>query len=205
LAGDTTIQIKLIKEMLMKSPVAVTPDTSTSSIARSGRGAKAGQVKAVRGQLYLSFVLGSELFAIDIVRVREIIEYTLPTVVPMMPPTLRGVINVRGSVVPVVDLALRFGWQPQAIGRRTSIVIVEIQHNEETHVLGLVVDRVNAVTEIRREDIDAPPAFGARVDADFISGMARCDGRFVIILNIERALSVTEMAAISSVGETGQD
>lgn len=188
----------------MNSPVAVALDPAVSSVTRSGRGVKAGQAKVVRGKLYLSFTLGSELFAIDIVRVREIIEYTLPTVVPMMPPTLRGVINVRGCVVPVVDLALRFGWQTQAIGRRTSIIIVEVQHNEETHVLGLVVDRVNAVTEIKNEDIEAPPAFGARVEADFISGMAKCDGRFVVVLNIERALSVTEMAVISSVGESAQ-
>lgn len=186
----------------MNSPVAVAPDLPISSGPISGGSVKTGQLNVVRGKRYLSFLLGGELFAIDIVRVREIIEYSPPTIVPLMPPTLRGVINVRGSVVPVVDLALRFGWKPQALGRRTSIIIVEILHSGDRHVLGLVVDRVNAVTEIKDEDIDAPPAFGARLDADFISGMARCDGRFIIVLNIERALSVTEMAVIASAAET---
>lgn len=114
---------------------------------------------AARGQLYLSFTLGSEVFAIEIQRIREIIEYTVPTAIPMLPPSLRGVINVRGGVVPVVDLAVRFGWTPTAVGRRTSIVIVEILHNDEKHVLGLVVDRVNAVTEILHEDIELHTSF----------------------------------------------
>lgn len=151
-----------------------------------------------RGQLYLSFMLDNEAFATDIQRVREIIEYSSPTAVPMMPASLRGVINVRGGVVPVVDLAVRFGWQPAPVGRRTSIVIVEIRHNDEKHVLGLVVDRVNAVSEIRDEDIESPPAFGARVNTDFIAGMARQEGRFVVLLNIERTLSVPELAAVSA-------
>lgn len=183
----------------MNNQVAATLEPSVSSVATSGKVVKAGQAKVVRGQLYLSFMLGSEVFAIDIVRIREIIEYMPPTVVPLMPHTLRGVINVRGSVVPVVDLAVRFGWEPVAVGRRTSIVIVEILHNDEKYVLGLVVDRVNAVTEIKKEDIESPPAFGARLDTDFISGMAKCDGRFVIVLNIERALSVAEMAVVAAV------
>lgn len=183
----------------MNTQVAATLEPSVSSAAKSGKVVKTAQAKVAHGQLYLSFMLGSEVFAIDIVRIREIIEYTPPTVVPMMPHTLRGVINVRGSVVPVVDLAVRFGWEPVALGRRTSIVIVEILHNDEKYVLGLVVDRVNAVTEIKKEDIESPPAFGARLDTDFISGMAKCDGRFVIVLNIERALSVAEMAAVTAV------
>lgn len=155
-----------------------------------------------RGRLFLTFVLATETFAIDIVRIREIIEYSPPTAIPMMPRSLRGVINVRGSVVPVVDLSVRFGWPAAVTGRRTSIVMVEIIHGDEKHVLGLVVDRVNAVTEIRGEDIEAAPAFGARVNTEFIAGMARCEGRFVIILNIERSLSVQELAAVAVAGET---
>ena len=175
-------------------PVAL---ASGSAAALSRR----DQLAASRGQLYLTFMLGTELFATDILRIREIIEYTAPTIIPMMPPTLRGVINVRGSVVPVVDLAVRFGWQATAVGRRTSIVIVEIVYNDEKHVLGLVVDRVNAVTEIKAEDIESAPAFGARINTDFISGMARYEGRFVILLNIERTLSVSELAAVAAATE----
>lgn len=157
-----------------------------------------GRTALQHRHLYLTFTLGSEIFAIEILCIREIIEYLPPTAVPMMPPSLRGVINVRGGVVPVIDLAVRFGWTPTSVGRRTSIVIVEIQHNGEKHVVGLVVDRVNAVTEIKDGDIDTAPVFGARIDTDFITGMARQEGHFVIILNIERTLSVAELAAVAA-------
>lgn len=176
------------------------PATVASSPVLSARD-KTGLATTARGHLFLSFTLGGEVFAIEIQRIREIIEYVQPSVVPLMPPSLRGVINVRGGVVPVVDLAIRFGWTPVGIGRRTSIVIVEIQHNGEKHVLGLVVDRVNAVTEIRDEDIEPAPVFGARINTDFMTGMARKDGHFVIVLNIERTLSVAELAAVATATE----
>src|SRR5512137_1862894 len=92
------------------------------------------------GRPYLAFRLAGEVYAIDILRIREIIEYTVPTAVPMMPPTVRGVINLRGAVVPVIDLAVRFGLDPTGVGRRTCIVIVEVAHAGATHVLGLMVD-----------------------------------------------------------------
>lgn len=152
------------------------PVASSPVLSAQGKSSMASMANTARGHLFLSFTLGGEVFAIEIQRIREIIEYMPPSVVPLMPPSLRGVINVRGGVVPVVDLAIRFGWTPVGIGRRTSIVIVEIQHNGEKHVLGLVVDRVNAVTEIRDEDIEPAPVFGARINTDFITGMARKDG-----------------------------
>jgi purine-binding chemotaxis protein CheW len=154
---------------------------------------------AMAGRPYLAFRLADEVYAIDILRIREIIEYHLPTSVPMMPPAVRGVINLRGAVVPVLDLAVRFGRPAAGVGKRTCFVIVEVEHEGATHVLGLMVDGVNAVMEIGAESIEAPPSFGAGVDADFIAGMARVDGRFVIILDIARVLSIEEMAAISSV------
>jgi len=173
-----------------QAATAVTPHEPTHGSAVIQAGATA------RGQLYLAFMLGGEVFAIDILRIREIIEYLPPTAVPMMPPSLRGVINVRGSVVPVVDLAVRFGWPATGVGRRTCIVIVEIEHNQARHVLGLVVDKVNMVTDIKSEDIELPPAFGARINTDFITGMARINNQFVIVLNIERTLTIEEMAAV---------
>jgi len=151
------------------------------------------------GQPYLAFRLAGEVYAIDILRIREIIEYTPPTTVPMMPPSLRGVINLRGAVVPVIDLAVRFGREATGVGKRTCFVIVEVEHEGATHVLGLMVDGVNAVMEIGAADIEPPPSFGTRVNAEFIAGMARFDGRFVIILDIGRVLSIEEMAAIKSV------
>ncbi len=174
------------------------PATPAPEAALAARETPAGQANAGRGHLFLTFTLGGEVFAIEIQRIREIIEYMPPSIVPMMPPSLRGVINVRGGVVPVVDLAIRFGWTPVGIGRRTSIVVVEIQHNGEKHVLGLVVDRVNAVTEIRDDDIEPPPVFGARINTDFITGMARKDGHFIVVLNIECTLSVAELAAVAA-------
>ena len=151
------------------------------------------------GMPYLAFRLAGEVYAIDILRIREIIEYTPPTTVPMMPPSLRGVINLRGAVVPVIDLAVRFGREATGVGKRTCFVIVEVKHEGATHVLGLMVDGVNAVMEIGSADIEPPPSFGTSVNAEFIAGMARVDGRFVIILDIARVLSIEEMAAIKSV------
>lgn len=164
------------------------PPANTGTIART----------TTRGQLYLKFTLGREVFAIDIQRIREIIEYTVPNTVPMMPESLLGVINVRGSVVPVIDLAKRFGWVATVVGRRTSIVIVEIAHNEQTHVLGLLVDRVNAVGPIPSDAIEPVPAFGASIKTEFIAGIAKSDERFVIVLSIERTLCVDEIAMVAT-------
>lgn len=152
------------------------------------------------GRLYLAFRLGEDVYAIDILSIREIFEYSVPTSVPMMPASVRGVINLRGAVVPVIDLAIRFGQPATGVGKRTCIVIVEVEHAGATHVLGLMVDGVNAVMEITATDIEAPPSFGTRVNTEFIAGMARVDGRFIIILDVARVLSIEEMAAIKSVG-----
>jgi len=156
----------------------------------------------VTGKPYLAFRLADEVYAIDILRIREIIEYNLPTSVPMMPASVRGVINLRGAVVPVIDLAVRFGRPATGVGKRTCFVIVEVEHAGALHILGLMVDGVNAVMEIGAENIEPAPTFGTRVNAEFIEGMARIDGRFVIILDIGRVLSIEEMAAIKSVDAT---
>ena len=154
------------------------------------------------GRPYLAFRLADEVYAIDILRIREIIEYNLPTSVPMMPASVRGVINLRGAVVPVIDLAVRFGRPATGVGKRTCFVIVEVEHAGALHILGLMVDGVNALMEIGAENIEPAPTFGTRVNAEFIEGMARIDGRFVIILDIGRVLSIEEMAAIKSVDAT---
>ncbi len=147
--------------------------------------------------LYLAFRLADDVYAIDILRIREIIEYSVPTGVPMMPRSVRGVINLRGAVVPVIDLAVRFGRTATGVGKRTCIVIVETEHAGALCTLGLIVDGVNAVMEIAAGSIEPAPAFGTRVNADFIAGMARVNGRFVIILDIARVLSIEEMVSIT--------
>jgi purine-binding chemotaxis protein CheW len=163
---------------------------------------KVESTAAAAGQLYLAFRLAGEVYAIDILRIREIIEYSLPTSVPMMPESVRGVINLRGAVVPVIDLAVRFGRAPTGVGKRTCFVIVEVEHAGAQHVLGLMVDGVNAVMEIGADRIEPAPTFGIDIDTEFIDGMARVDGRFVIILDVARVLSIAEMAAIRSVAAT---
>ncbi|HSW03988.1 chemotaxis protein CheW [Aquabacterium sp.] len=147
---------------------------------------------------YLTFTLGAEMFAIGILHIKEIIEYGQLTAVPMMPGFIRGVINLRGAVVPVIDLASRFGGTPSHITRRTCIVIVELQLGDgETRVLGVVVDAVSAVLDIASSDIEPAPAFGTRIRTDFIAGMAKVNSRFVILLDVDRVLSMDEMAALS--------
>jgi purine-binding chemotaxis protein CheW len=146
---------------------------------------------------YLSFRLGEETFGLGILAVREIIEYGGMTDVPMMPPCVRGVINLRGAVVPVLDLAARFGRAPATIGRRSCIVIVESGMPPEQQVLGLLVDAVHAVLDIDAAQIEPPPSFGAGLRNDFIAGIGKVDGKFVILVNLESVLNVPEIAAMA--------
>lgn len=149
---------------------------------------------------YLTFMLGGEMFAMPILNVKEIIEYGSLTTVPMMPDFVRGVINLRGSVVPVVDLALRFGRKAGAITKRTCIVIVESEAEGEMQDVGVVVDSVSAVLEISRADVEQAPSFGAKIRSDFIRGIGKVAGKFVVILNADRVLSVNEMALLGHEG-----
>ena len=159
-------------------------------------------------QQFLSFSLHGEMFAVGILNVKEIIEYGNLTEIPMMPPFIRGVINLRGSVVPVIDLSARFGNPPTAVGKRTCIVIVEVQEGEFRHDIGIIVDAVSEVLEIPAAEIEPPPSFGAKIRADFIFGMGKAGhpgegvgGRFVIILQIDRVLSVEEIAMLAGVAD----
>jgi purine-binding chemotaxis protein CheW len=149
---------------------------------------------------YLTFMLGNEIFAIGILAIKEIIEFHDLTVVPMMPDCIRGVINLRGAVVPVMDLSARFGKQSSEVTKRTCIVIVEIDAGGERHDIGVIVDAVNAVLEIAASEIEPPPAFGARIRTDFIHGMGKVNGKFVILLNVDHVLSTDEMGALVEIG-----
>ncbi len=150
---------------------------------------------------YLTFSLSLEMFAIGIRRVREIIEYDNVTTVPMMPLFVKGVINLRGSVVPVIDLAARFGRGASQVHRRTCIVIVEIEREQTRQELGVMVDAVSEVLDISRSEIEPAPAFGANIRTDFISGMGKVNGGFVILLNVDKVLAVDEMAMLSDVSD----
>ena len=157
-----------------------------------------------QGKQYLTFSVSNETFGIAISAIKEIIEYRAPTDVPMMPPFIRGVINLRGRVVPVVDLSVRFGRPRMDVVRRTCIVILEVQDGEERQQIGAVVDAVSAVVDIPETDIEPPPQFGAKLRADFISGMGKLGEKFVIILSVDRVLSVEELATLGGIVEQAQ-
>ena len=145
---------------------------------------------------YLTFNSAGETYALAILGIKEILEYSAPTDVPMMPAFIRGVINLRGAVVPVIDLALRLGRQSGAVGKKTCVVIVETQVAEHRQVIGVIVDQVNEVLEVLPSEIESPPAFGASIRTEFIAGLAKIAGRFVIILDIGEVLSADEFDAL---------
>lgn len=177
------------------------PAGPANALVRTG----AGSVRLAAAdapQQYLTFLLGGEMFAVAILNVKEIIEYGSLTEIPMMPPFIRGVINLRGAVVPVIDLSARFGGRQSEVGKRSCIVIVEVSEGEFQHDIGIMVDAVSEVIEIPGSDIEPPPSFGARIRADFIDGMGKVAGKFVIILNILRVLSVEEIALLAQAAST---
>jgi purine-binding chemotaxis protein CheW len=146
---------------------------------------------------YLTFTLGAEVFAMDIRTVREIIQHANMTVVPLMPGFVRGVINLRGAVVPVIDLQLRFGRDTTQVGKKTCIVIFDASTEGEKLELGLMVDAVSEVIEIATTSIEPAPQFGATISREFIKGMGKVDGEFIVILEPERALSIDDMARLA--------
>lgn len=141
---------------------------------------------------YLSFMLGQDMFAMGILAVREILEYAGVTPVPQMPPSISGVINLRGTAVPVLDLARRLGREPSAIGKRTCIIVLEVEGDDGPFVIGILVDAVNAVLEILATDIEPAPRFGA-VTADLLNGIGKVQGRFVLLLNVRHVVSTLHL------------
>lgn len=137
---------------------------------------------------YLTFQVRDQKLAVEILRIKEIIEFGRITVVPMMQQCISGVINLRGSVVPVVDLSARFGQGKTEVNRRTCIVILESQMRDETQVVGFMVDAVNAVVDITADSIAPPPQFGAGVKTDFLRGIGKVEEEFVLLLHVERLL-----------------
>lgn len=145
---------------------------------------------------YLTFAVSDERLAMSIDAVKEIIETPVVTRVPMTPDYIRGVINLRGSVVPVIDLGARLGRGPIILTKRSCIVLVEVHVGDESHVLGMLVDEVKNILEIAAEDIKPPPEFGSEIRTDFIEAMGRVDDVFVIILSVDHVLSMQELAAL---------
>ncbi len=147
---------------------------------------------------YLTFSLGQETFAVSTRNVREIIEFGRLTPVPMMPASVLGVINLRGGVVPIMDLCQRFGEGETRIGRRSCIVILDVSRDEVQQTIGIVVEAVSAVLEIPPQDIEPAPTFGSHIRTDFIRGMGKIDGNIVVLLDIGRVLSLEDMQQLAS-------
>ena len=148
----------------------------------------------------LTFLLGEEAFALDIRSVREIIQHGQMTPVPLMPNFVRGVINLRGAVVPVIDLHARFGRPAADIGKKTCIVIFDSVRDGERVELGLMVDAVSEVIALEPSQIEPPPNFGSAVRREFIAGMGKVGDRFLIVLEPDRAFDVSEMAELCAAG-----
>ncbi len=142
---------------------------------------------------YLTFFLAGEEYAIGILQVKEILEYDTLTKVPQTPPSIRGVINLRGSVVPVVDLAAKFGLPPSLVTKRTCIIIVEADLEGTRTVMGVLADAVSQVMDLAPEDIEAPPVFGTRVRVDYLQGMGKVGKKFVLLLDVDHVLAAAEL------------
>jgi len=149
---------------------------------------------------YLTFKLEKEVFALDISKVREVLDFTAITKVPRTPEFMRGVINLRGNVVPVVDMRLKFGMTKTENTVNTCIIIVEINLDGETTVLGALADAVQEVIELESGQIGPAPKIGTRLTTDFIQGMGKRDEGFIIILDIDRVFSADELSLVQEAG-----
>src|SRR5579863_3733059 len=145
---------------------------------------------------YLTFKLGNEVFATDVAKVREVLDLTAITAIPRTPEFMAGVINLRGSVVPVVDLRLCFEMSKTESTRNTCIVVVEVVLDGETTVIGALADSVEEVIDLEPEQIEPAPRIGAHIRTDFIRGMGKRDTQFIMILDIDRVFSAEELAAV---------
>lgn len=148
---------------------------------------------------YLTFSLAGEEYGIGILKVKEIIGMLPITVVPQTPSYIKGVINLRGKVIPVIDLRLKFSMDAAEYTERTCIIVVEIMTSGRTILMGIVVDSVSEVLNIKAADIEATPSFGTKLDTEYILGMAKAGGSIKILLDIDKILSATELQAADSI------
>lgn len=146
---------------------------------------------------YLTFLLGEKSYAISILKIKEILEYGSITPIPKMPAFICGAINLRGRLVPVIDLLERLGNGKSEIEKRSCIVIVEMKFSNEVLSIGIIVDAVSKVMDFKTSDIETAPSFGGLIDTDFIEGMGKVEDEFVIILNIDRVLSLEDLALLA--------
>jgi purine-binding chemotaxis protein CheW len=161
--------------------------------------------EAVERRQYLSFQLAGSDYAVGILQVKEILQYETCTRVPSMPPSVRGVINLRGAVVPVLDLAVKFGQPATAVTNRTCVLIVEVSLEGERTVMGIMADAVREVLDLGPEEVEAPPAFGTQVRADHLLGMGKRGNGFVLLLDLDRVVSARERELAAELAADGAE
>ncbi|QSV45637.1 chemotaxis protein CheW [Geobacter benzoatilyticus] len=148
---------------------------------------------------YLTFQLADEVFAVEVAKVREILEFTSITRVPQTPDFMRGVINLRGSVVPVMDMRLKFGLPETEKTVNTCIIVVEVDHEGETIIIGALADSVQEVFELEPDQVEPAPRIGTKLNTDFLLGMGKHDGQFIMILDIDRTFTGDEIVTAGAV------
>lgn len=173
-----------------EAPTApVRSEADAGDVAKPAGPARDALAESGAGDQYLTFFLAGEEYGIGILRAREILAYQTLTRVPATPPWIRGVMNLRGNVVPVLDLAIKFGMDATPVTDRTCAIIVEVDCDGEATPMGILADSVHQVVALPPAAIAPPPAFGTRADVGFLAGMGSVEERFVLLLNVDRVLS----------------
>ncbi|BBA69824.1 chemotaxis protein CheW [Geobacter sulfurreducens] len=157
---------------------------------------------ATETRQYLTFTLAGEVFGVDVAKVREILEWSSITKVPQTPEFMRGVINLRGSVVPVIDLRLKFGMPETERSINTCIIVVEVETGVETLVLGMLADSVQEVFELEGVSIEPAPRIGTKLDTSFLKGMGKRGDAFLMILDIDRVFGGDDLAGLTTLEQT---
>ncbi len=154
---------------------------------------------------FVTFKIENELYAIDVFKIREILEVPEITKVPGMPAMIRGVINIRGSVVPVLDMKMKFGQDRTEQNQDTAVIVTEISNNDGTVQIGIMVDSAREVITLDPENIEEPPRLGIFIDNKYLSGMGKINEEFVIILNIDKILSENELSQVAATGTIAEE
>ena len=150
---------------------------------------------------FLTFVLAGEEYGVDILRVQEIKGWDAVTQIPNTPEYIRGVINLRGTIVPIIDMRIRFNLEQMEYGPTTVVIVLKVENGDQSRTMGIVVDGVSDTYNIPEEALKPAPDFGSSVDTDFVQGLATIEEKMVIILNIDKMLNSNELASLDSISE----
>jgi len=175
---------------------------TTATVAKNGQEAQGiNRTRALKGGKFLTFLMANEKYGLEILKVREIIGMMDVTSVPTTPSFVRGVINLRGKVIPVIDLRLKFGIEAKEDMQKTCIIVVHLVRPAQEMTMGIIVDEVSDVLDISQDQIEPPPSFGANIRTDFILGMGKVDQKVVTMLDIDRVLTEHEVALVENSAE----